>query len=40
MLNHVPDNVSQLILHTGNMLIYTDVTKQVNMAVTEQVSAE
>lgn len=40
MLHHVPDSVSQLILHTGNMLYYTDVTKQVNMVATEQVNID
>ncbi|KAK7604045.1 hypothetical protein V9T40_004318 [Parthenolecanium corni] len=37
MLCQIPDSVSKLFLHTGNMLYYTDVTKQVNMATTEQI---
>lgn len=37
MLSNIPDTVSSVFLHTGNMLYYTDVTKQVNMLTTEQV---
>lgn len=37
MLRNIPESVSSMFLHTGNMLYYTDVTKQVNMLTTEQV---
>lgn len=37
MLNTIPEGVSNVVLHTGNMLYYTDVTKQVNMLTTEQI---